>query len=240
MFFLPYRVAFEINRIPFFTLLIMFAGVLIYFEQVQSNDRHQVGVQTFCEHTLDASTQEMLTLSSLVGGLSCAEIFLSLRQADNPEDEIRDIVDSVPASGLFADTEYELDSHQRALEKAFGADAVLFVNITEWDTNYYVIGGNVAVAVAFVLKSTVTGETLWAYNARRQIDTSGNSNSGGGLIGAIIETAVKTAVQDYMPVARQVNGIAVSSMPFGRYHPQYDQDQLNKSVHPDYIAGAKN
>jgi len=118
----------------------------------------------------------------------------------------------------------------------FGADAVLFVNITEWDTNYYVIGGNVSVAVAFQMKSTKTGETLWSYKARRQISTSGNSNSGGGLIGAIIETAIKTASQDYMPIAKQVNGIAVSTMPLGSYHPFHDKDQLVKNVHPSYIT----
>jgi len=118
----------------------------------------------------------------------------------------------------------------------FGADAVLFVNITEWDTNYYVLGGNVTVALGFLLKSTKTGETLWSYKVRREISTSGNSNNGGGILGAIIETAIKTSTQDYMPIAKKVNGMAIRTLPVGVYHPYHDKDQLIKNVHPAFVA----
>ena len=116
----------------------------------------------------------------------------------------------------------------------FGADAVLFVNITEWDTNYYVIGGNVEVAISFQLKSTATGETLWSYNVKRAIDTSGDSNSG-GLIGAIIATAIKTSMQDYMPVAHRVNHTALQTLPFGKYHPNHAKDGHYRTVNPELV-----
>ena len=115
----------------------------------------------------------------------------------------------------------------------FGADAVLFVQITEWDTNYYVIGGNVEVAISFQLKSTATGETLWSYNVKRAIDTSGDSNS--GLIGAIIATAIKTSMQDYMPVAHRVNHTALQTLPFGKYHPNHGKDGHYKTVNPELV-----
>lgn len=116
-------------------------------------------------------------------------------------------------------------------KEMFGADAVLYVNITEWDTNYYVVGGNVTVAIAFELRSTQTGENLWSYKVKRAVSTGGNSNN--GLIGMIIETAINTAMQDYMPVAKQVNTLAISSMPVGAYHPAHNEDQLIKSVDPE-------
>ncbi|MBK9131509.1 MAG: DUF799 family lipoprotein [Gammaproteobacteria bacterium] len=106
----------------------------------------------------------------------------------------------------------------------FGADAVLYVIIDIWDTNYYVVGGNVTVGVQFSLKSTKSGETLWAYKDQLVVDTSGDSNNGGGLLGAIIATAIKTASQDYVPVARNINVIALNAIPFGKYHKAHDKD----------------
>ncbi len=112
----------------------------------------------------------------------------------------------------------------------FGADAVMFVNIEEWDTNYYVIGGNVTVALKFNLVSTHTGATLWQEYRRQVINTSGNSNS--GILAAMIETAIKTAMQDYVPVARIANNTAIAVLPFGKYHPLTGQDSEYKTRVP--------
>ncbi len=105
----------------------------------------------------------------------------------------------------------------------FGADAVLYVTIDKWDTNYYVIGGNVVVGASFQLKSCKTGSTLWSYQDEIPVDTSGDS--GGGLIGMIIATAISTGLQDYVPVARNVNLMTLQSIPYGKYHSQHDKDQ---------------
>ena len=112
----------------------------------------------------------------------------------------------------------------------FGADAVMLVKIVKWNKSYYVVGGNVTVTIEFVLKSTKTGETIWTYSGTIVLDTSGNSgnsNSGGlaGLIAQLVVTAVSTAVTDYTPVARGVNVKALTSIPFGKYHKQYDTDR---------------
>ena len=114
----------------------------------------------------------------------------------------------------------------------FGADAVLYVTIEKWDTNYYVIGGNVTVGVKFQIKSCKTGDTLWVYNNEVKVDTSGDANNAGGLLGAMIATAIATATQDYVPVARRVNVLSLQSVPFGGYHDAHKQDvemMINKS-----------
>ncbi len=112
--------------------------------------------------------------------------------------------------------------------KHFGADAVLYVTISKWDTNYYVIGGNVTVGISFKLKSTKTGLTLWAYKDQLVMDTSGDSNNRGGIFGALIATALTTAAQDYVPVARNVNIMALRAIPFGKYHKMYGKDMAAK------------
>jgi hypothetical protein len=114
----------------------------------------------------------------------------------------------------------------------FGADAVLYVTIERWDTNYYVLGGNVKVGISYKLKSTKTGAELWAYANELTMDTSGDSNNGGGLLGALIATAIKTSTQDYVPIARRVNYIALSTIPFGGYHKLYGKDSQQMIMPP--------
>ena len=46
-----------------------------------------------------------------------------------------------------------------------------------------------------------------------------------GLIADAIATAVSTAMADYVPYARQANYRALASMPYGKYHPEHNQDQ---------------
>ena len=104
----------------------------------------------------------------------------------------------------------------------FGADSVLFVTINKWDTNYVVIASNVTVGMSYVLMSTSTNEVLWSYDAELVINP--NQNSSGSILADLIMTALTTAAQDYIPIARQVNANAVVTLPFGRYHPQYGSD----------------
>ena len=105
----------------------------------------------------------------------------------------------------------------------FGADAVLYVTIDKWDTNYYVIGGNVTVGASFFMKSCKTGATLWSYQDEIPLDTSGDSSA--GLLVAMIATAINTGMQDYVPIARNVNLMTLRSIPFGKYHNSHDKDQ---------------
>lgn len=127
-----------------------------------------------------------------------------------------------------------LDVPPQRFKTLFGADAVLFVDLTKWDTSYNVLSGGVTVAANYTLKSTITGDTLWHYQAEQTIDTTGNSNNGGGLIGALIATAIQTAVQDYFPVAQKVNARAISTLPVGARHPAFGKDAQIKNVNAGY------
>ncbi len=123
----------------------------------------------------------------------------------------------------FSEGETLKDIPPQKFAEPFGADAVLYVTIDKWDTNYYVIGGNVVVGVTFLLKSSKTGATLWSYQDEIPVDTSGDDS--GGLLGLIISTAINTGLQDYVPVARNVNLMTLRSIPFGKYHNMHDKDQ---------------
>lgn len=139
--------------------------------------------------------------------------------------------DILKAEGLY-DTELIINLPPQKFKQYFGADAVLYIKILKWDTSYYVLGGSVTVSVDFLLKSTTTGEDLWKYDGTIKMDTSGSSGGGGlaGLIVNVVTTAIKTAATDYVPIAKRANIITISSIPYGKYHPNFDKDRDDKVI----------
>ena len=108
----------------------------------------------------------------------------------------------------------------------------MFITINSWNTTYIVLGGSVTVALTFDLKSTLTGETIWRYKDSLTVDTSGG-NSGPGMAGLLLKavaTAIKTATTDYVPIARQLNYIATTGLPAGKYHPLNNKDMEDKVI----------
>ena len=90
-----------------------------------------------------------------------------------------------------------------------------------------VLASNLTVAVNCVLKSTLSGESLWQYKGVVVVDLSGSNQSGGGLAGLVVKvivTAVQTAIADYVPHAKRANYIALSTIPVGKYHGMYGKD----------------
>ncbi len=138
--------------------------------------------------------------------------------------------DVLQQEGLY-DTETMLSVPPQKFREFFGADAVLYLTILQWNTSYMITSGSVTVKVAYELKSTHTGDAIWFYDDAVTINTSGNSgNTGGwaGLLAQVITTAITTAVTDYVPIARQANEKILLAIPFGKYHKQYNADMKSK------------
>jgi len=139
------------------------------------------------------------------------------------------VYDVLQQEGLF-DTETMLNVPPQKFGEFFGADAVLYVTLLEWDTHYFITSGNVTVKAACELKSTHTGNTIWFYDEAVEVNTTGESGGAGGLAGLLIKavtTAVKTATQDYVPVARDASAKIFLAMPFGKYNKEFGKDMKN-------------
>ena len=138
-----------------------------------------------------------------------------------------EVVSEILKSEGVYDTETLLNVDPAKFREYFGADGVMYVRIKKWDTAYYVIGGNVSVGVHCLLKSTTSGDTIWEYDDIVVYNTSASSSGGGlgGLIAAVIITAIQTATTDYVPIAKQVNYRVLQTIPFGKYNPRCDQDR---------------
>lgn len=136
-----------------------------------------------------------------------------------------------------ADGEQARNIPMQKYQTLFGADAVLFVTLNSWDTNYYVTGGNVTVSAKFELKSTKTDETLWLYDDIVVHNTSGGS---GNLIADMIATAITTALTDYVPIARIVNQKIVTTIPVGKYNKKHGKDGQEKKVIASKVTTTQN
>jgi hypothetical protein len=111
--------------------------------------------------------------------------------------------------------------------RLFGADAVLFPTIEQWTAKYVVIATTVEVEFDYVLKDCSAGAELWRGHQKMVYQP----NSGQGLLGQVILSAVAKAKPNYMPLARQANANAVAypgpGLPAGPYRPEYRKDLPN-------------
>jgi hypothetical protein len=134
--------------------------------------------------------------------------------------------DILKMEGIY-DTELIKGIPLAKFREYFGADAVLFTIIKKWDVSYVVIASTLTVSIDCELMSTKTDQQLWKYKGTVVVDLSGGNTGGGlaGLVAKAIIAAASTAMADYVPYAKQANYRAFSSLPYGRYHPQYQVDQ---------------
>jgi hypothetical protein len=116
------------------------------------------------------------------------------------------------------------------LASLFGADAVLYVSIERWDAQYVVLSTKVTVELTYAMKDGRTGELLWS-DREAMVYTSDGGNSGnplGDLLVALVSAAVTKASPDYLPLARQANGKAMTypgpGFPAGPYRPEHGKD----------------
>lgn len=142
------------------------------------------------------------------------------------------VMDVLKAEGIYDAGNMNSISPMK-FKEYFGADAIMLVKIVKWNKAYYVTSGNLTVTIEFVLKSTKTGEILWAYTGTIVLDTSGNTGSNAGLAGLLVQaivTAVNTATADYTPVAKQVNVKVLTTIPYGKYHSLFNTDSSTSVV----------
>ncbi|MEM9681781.1 MAG: GNA1162 family protein [Pseudomonadota bacterium] len=110
----------------------------------------------------------------------------------------------------------------------FGADAVLYITINNWETQYIVISATTTVSFDYVLKSGRTGEELWRESATIHYSPQASGGGVAGLVAQAVAAAIHKAAPNYMPLARQANQqtiwFAGKGLPAGPYHDDYNND----------------
>lgn len=115
------------------------------------------------------------------------------------------------------------------LKDNFGADAILVSEITQWDKAWFLTSGSLTIGANFRLLSTQTGTQIWDYSSRIKVRLESSSE---GFLGSVIDSALKTAIEDYFQHARSSNlKTFASGLPYGKYHPKFNTD-MKKYVPP--------
>ncbi len=91
----------------------------------------------------------------------------------------------------------EADAHSLPLDKLqkiFGADAVLFITVTQSGTSYVVVDSATIVTANAKLVDMKTGETLWTGEATAS--SSEGKKTPGGLLGMVVSALISQMVTD--------------------------------------------
>ncbi|WP_331694616.1 DUF799 domain-containing protein [Pandoraea sputorum] len=127
------------------------------------------------------------------------------------------------------------DIHQVSpakLREIFGADAALYIKITQYGTKYMVLDSATVVTVSAELIDLRNGAKLWS-GAASVSNNEGNNSGGGGLIGMLVTAAVKQIVNSVSNAGYTVAGTAnarllsagrPNGMLYGPRSPKYGTD----------------
>lgn len=131
------------------------------------------------------------------------------------------VAEVMKQEGVY-DTEllYTLDPSK--YREYFGADAVMYTRIHEWDLHYGVIASYMTVSVSAEILSTKTREQLWHYGGSVTVDLTVDGGNGlAGLLATVVATAINSAMADYVSYAHKANARMLQTLPFGPYHPVF-------------------
>ncbi len=117
------------------------------------------------------------------------------------------------------------------LASLFGADAILYVTIERWDSQYIVLSTTTTVEIQYVIKDGATGAELWRQDETLVYQPNAGNSGIAGLIAGAIVAAIERASPDYMPLARKANAAALltphQGIPAGPYSKAYKKDLGN-------------
>ncbi|APA86528.1 DUF799 domain-containing protein [Paraburkholderia sprentiae WSM5005] len=120
------------------------------------------------------------------------------------------------------------------LRTIFGADAVLYTKVTQYGSVYQVVDSTTVVAASAKLVDLKTGDVLWQGSGRATGKEVGmNVNVGFGLVGALVQAAVKQVAHTLSDEGHDVAGLTsarlLSAGPpngllYGPHSPKYKAD----------------
>lgn len=100
------------------------------------------------------------------------------------------------------------ETHNVPLDKLyeiFGADAVLYIDVTEYGTSYRVISSDTRVTASAELVDIRTGQKLWSGSATAS-STEQNSNSG-SVLGMMLQAVIDQVANTLTDKGHEISGI---------------------------------
>jgi len=153
------------------------------------------------------------------------------------------LVDSFFKSENLPDAELISNIPVKKLKEIFQADAILFINIFNWDTDYEIASSSVDVGLSYSLIDANSEEEIWQGNIFSNSSLNASSNDAIIFLVSLIDVAVNSAVK-YTDLATEANTVAANNFPYGVYRSDYHKDQnetivISESTKP-FVRGVYN
>ena len=115
------------------------------------------------------------------------------------------------------------------LQEVFGADAVLYVTINQWGTQYLVLGSSTVVSLQYELRDLRSGELLWerSFTQRDNSDGGNNASIGAMIAAATVHALINASSDSERVLALRANQQAIHRgfrLLRGPYHPEHARD----------------
>lgn len=132
------------------------------------------------------------------------------------------------------------DIHAAPFEKVreiFGADTALYMTIEEYGTSYVVLSSETVVSVSATLVDLRSGAVLWQHKAKAS-SAENRGNSGGGLIGMLVEAAVNQILESITDKGFDIAAISANrllsaeshnGLLYGPRSPKYGQPVISET-----------
>lgn len=132
-------------------------------------------------------------------------------------------------NGISEASEIQAISTQK-LKEIFGADAVLYLNVSEYGSSYKIITSDTTVSINAKLVDLNNGEVLWQKTATASQGSSGGGNILIMLISAVIEQIASNISDRGYDVASMANLILFSQncndcLLYGELSPNFRKDK---------------
>lgn len=122
----------------------------------------------------------------------------------------------------------------KKLHDTFGADAVMYISITDYGTSYQVVNSDTRVTATARLVDSRTGKELWTGGATAS-SNEGQNNNGGGLLGVLLTAAITQIANSSTDKAHDIAKVTGARMfsagsngglLYGPRSPNYNKTQL--------------
>jgi hypothetical protein len=120
------------------------------------------------------------------------------------------------------------------MQQIFGADALLYLDVKEYGSQYQLIRSETRVTAEAKLIDLNSGKTLWSGSATASSNEQSSGMSGGGLIGILVTAAIDQIAHTLMNKGHEVAGVTAcrllsaarpNGILYGPRSPHYGQDK---------------
>jgi membrane associated rhomboid family serine protease len=103
LFFLPYKLDSQLNKIPYITLVICIVCIVIYWNQYRIDGRYYEAIQAYCNTNIERGDLILMRkVTHQESGNQCEQLFESIRKAPVPDAKLETLALDSDPMGSFA------------------------------------------------------------------------------------------------------------------------------------------